>query len=268
MTKKRILNVTSRKKRDTMLTMSNTTSTGASQSVAVAPAVVNAAQGAIFLWCATARDLTPGAGDLAKVTQDAMRTSSTCYMRGLSEHIRLQTSSSLPWLHRRICFTYKGVQPFRGRPAADSGTSSQYIETSNGMQRLWFNNQINQTPNYVNEISGVIFKGAFGVDWNDTISAPIDTKRITLKYDRTRTIASGNERGVLREYKLWHGMNKNLVYDEDETGAGTDTTYWSVPSKAGMGDYYIMDIFQGGNGGQTTDLLRLDSTSTLYWHEK
>lgn len=268
MSKRRVLNVTSRKKKDTMLAMSNTTVTGTPQPVTVAPASVNANTGGTFLWCATARDLTPGAGDLARIAQDATRTAHLCYMRGLAENLRIQTNSSLAWFHRRICFTYKGTVPFRTRPSADTGTAVQYIETSNGMQRLWFNSTINQTPNYLNDINGVIFKGAQGIDWNDTMTARVDSARIGVKYDKVRLIKSDNENGAIRVQKHWHPMNKNLLYDEDETGASTDVSYWSAQSKVGMGDYYIIDFFQGAFGGGTGDIIRIDSTSTLYWHEK
>lgn len=251
-----------------MLAMSNTSVTGTPMAVAVAPASVNASTGGTFLWCATARDLTPGAGDLARVVQDATRTAHLCYMRGLAENLRIQTNTSLAWFHRRICFTYKGAAPFRSRPSADTGTAVQYIETSNGIQRLWFNSTINQTPNYLNDIRGVIFKGAEGIDWNDIISARVDTARIGVKYDKVRLIKSDNDNGAIRVFKHWHPMNKNLLYDEDETGASTDVSYWSAQSKVGMGDYYIIDFFQGAFGGGTSDIIRIDSTSTLYWHEK
>ena len=93
MTKKRILNTTSRKKRDTMLTWSNTTSTGASKATAVGPLYVAGNGYAVALWCPTARDLTLFNGNANSITQEAARTSTTCYMRGVSEKIRIQTSS-------------------------------------------------------------------------------------------------------------------------------------------------------------------------------
>lgn len=63
-------------------------------------------------------------------------------------------------------------------------------------------------------------------------------------------------------------MNKNLVYNDDEAGTSESTGYYSVDSKAGMGDYYVLDLMSGGQGATASDLLRLDLSSSLYWHEK
>lgn len=253
-----------------MLSVTNTTTTGATQPIASGTAYVNGANSGYFLWCATAQDLTVGS-NYAPTSLPAARTSSTCYMRGLSENLRVQTSSGQPWFHRRICFTHKGDNPFLTTTAADTATvqsTAPYIETSNGMQRLWLNASVNNQPNTQNERNGVIFKGAQGVDWTDFITAPIDTSRITLKFDKTWTIRSGNASGTVTERKLWHGMNKNLVYDDDESGALEATRYVSVESKAGMGDYYVYDIIQPGLGATSSDLIAITSSSTLYWHEK
>jgi len=269
MGKKRILNLTSRKKRDTMLTVSNTDSNGASITPAAGSAYASATNAGLFLWCATARDLSPAnQGASSTVTLEASRTATSCYMRGLSEKIRLQTSSGVPWFHRRICFTYKGADPFRVSRTGDTGGPQWMSETSNGIARLWFNASVNNTPNYVNSINGIVFKGTQGQDWNDVLTAPVDNRRVTLKFDKTWTLQSSNNNGLVRERKLWHGMNKTLVYDDDEGGAFETQSNYSVESKAGMGDYYVMDYFIPGAGGTSSDLIRIDSTSTLYWHEK
>lgn len=114
----------------------------------------------------------------------------------------------------------------------------------------------------------VMFKGLQGVDWDDFITAPIDTNRVDLKFDKTWVYRSGNERGIIKETKMWHPMNKNLFYDDDESGAGENTKNFSVRDKRGMGDYHIFDLFSQGSSGNTTDLLKIRFTSTMYWHEK
>jgi hypothetical protein len=63
-------------------------------------------------------------------------------------------------------------------------------------------------------------------------------------------------------------MNHNLVYDDDENGDVESSSYNSTTSRAGMGDYYVIDMFQPGAGGSSTDLLQITTNSTLYWHEK
>lgn len=252
-----------------MLSYSNTTNAGASQTVAAGNGYVSGNATGIFLWQATARDLTPGTtGGLGAVANESSRTATSTYMRGLSENLRIQTSSGLPWFHRRICFSYKGSTPFRSTYTGDTGASQQYVETSNGMSRLWFNNNINNTPNYLNNVFSTLFKGAQGVDWSDILTAPVDNRRTTLRYDKTRYLKSSNANGTIREMKLWHSMNKTLVFDDDESGISEDTSYSSVDSKAGMGDYYVMDIIVPGAGGTTSDQLQIGATSTLYWHER
>lgn len=63
-------------------------------------------------------------------------------------------------------------------------------------------------------------------------------------------------------------MNSNLVYGDDESALTEGSTNFSTTSKAGMGDYYILDLINAGTGGTASDLLRIDCTSSLYWHEK
>jgi hypothetical protein len=270
MTKRRILNTTSVKKRNGMLSWSNTTSTGASQPVAQGTAfVVAGGAPAYFLFSPTCMNLTAFSGGANLLINQAERTATTVYHRGFSEHLRIQTSSGLPWFHRRICFTIRGITVFQ---AATDTTPVQtyrpYVDTSNGQERLWFNQTVNNMPLARAAQNALLFKGTVNKDWDDAILAPVDTSRVTLKFDKTWVIKSGNANGTLVERKLWHGMNKNLVYDDDEDGEAEADSYYSVSSKAGMGDYYIMDIIQGGVGGGSGDILNILSNSTQYWHEK
>nr|QCX29436.1 capsid protein [Plant associated genomovirus 9] len=267
MSKKSVLNTTSRKKRNGMLTWSNTTNTGASTTVGQQNVFVNAAVGGLFLWCPTAMSL-----DAASVIPNrASRTASTCYMRGLSEHLRIQTSSGVPWFHRRICFTIRGSDPFDEYAPDDPAPTQRqfpYIDTSNGIERLFFNANINSMNNTVGRWVSILFKGVIQKDWNDYIVAPVDTTRVTLKFDKTWTLQSGNSNGVVRERKLWHPMNKNLIYDDDENGDVQTPFYHSTTAKGGMGDYYVMDFIQSGAGGTSSDIMQITANSSLYWHEK
>lgn len=270
MSNKKILNLTSRKKRNTMLTYSNTTVQGQSKTVGVGNAYVSGNQQGSFLWLATAQDLTDGSAR-GTVSTPAQRSATSCYMRGLNEHIRIQTSSGVPWFHRRLCFTFKGQKPFTAfvtetPPVAQPATP--YLEAGGGMQRLFFNQTINGMPTTLTERYAVLFKGEANVDWNDVLIAQVDTTRVSLKFDKTWTIKSGNANGTVAERKLWHPMNKTLVYDDDESGASEVSSYNSVGSKAGMGDFYVLDIIVPGEGGTSTDFLSITSSSTLYWHER
>lgn len=267
MNNKRILNLTSRKKRDTMLVMSRGGSTGTATKAAFQMTPNPYGLTNAFLWCATARDMSlTNPGGFATIRDEASRTSSTCYMRGLSETIEIQTNSATPWQWRRICFTIRDPTIFT------VGTPYQpYLETSNGYSRLLYNLAYeNATDQSVLEgIREVVFKGQLGVDWDEYITAPVDTRRVTLKSDRTTIIRSSNDVGILRRDKRWYPMNKNLVYDDDESGGGTlPQNVYSTSGKAGMGDYYILDFFRAGLNSQTTDRLSLNISSSLYWHEK
>uniref|UniRef100_A0AAU6S5C9 Capsid protein n=1 Tax=Eptesicus serotinus feces associated gemykolovirus 3 TaxID=3139978 RepID=A0AAU6S5C9_9VIRU len=268
MSKRSILNTTSRKKRNTMLSWSNTNGTGATQTVALGNLLVPGSTGYAWVpWHATAMDIDA----LSIIPNDASRTSSTCYMVGLAENLKFQTSTGLPWFHRRICFSIKGPNPFAGISSLDNTANQStnfYADTSNGMERLWFNLQVNNSTTTLAAQQALLFKGVQGKDWTDVITAPLDNTRVSIKYDKTWTISSGNSNGIVRERKMFHSMRRNLVYDDKETGQGKLNSYYSVNSKLGMGDFYVIDIIQPGSAGTASDLLLLSATSTLYWHEK
>lgn len=183
-------------------------------------------------------------------------------MRGLKENIEIQTSTGLPWQWRRITFTFKGLAQYIG--------FSGVVENSNGFARYLYNiNSGSSTDTQIlNTLQALLFKGASQADWNDFRTAPTDNSRVTIKSDVTRIISSGNASGKLKLYKTWSPMNANLVYDDDEVGGGKSTSVFSVQSKQGMGDYWVVDYFQPGLGGTTSDQLSYAPTSTLYWHEK
>lgn len=266
MSKRAILNTSSTKKRNGMLTWTNTTTTGAQQSPALGVAYVAGNATGRFLWQATAMDLNDAAGNPNLKINEAQRTSTTCYMKGLSEHVRVQTSSGVPWFHRRICFTYRGNNPFRASLTPES--SPVAIETSSGFTRLFNNIGVDSAPNTLAAREAVIFRGTIQRDWNDPIVAPTDPTRIDVKFDKTWTLKSGNASGTVYERKLYHPMNKNLVYDDDEDGGVESTATYSVLSKQGMGDFYVYDILSAGLGATASDLAAIYANSTLYWHEK
>nr|QXN75548.1 MAG: capsid protein [Genomoviridae sp.] len=258
MTRRRILNVTSKKKQDNMAPVVTSPTGGNAtpgpygySAFGGTPTV----QAAMFVWCPTARDRIPFGDD---VTSVATRNSDLCYMRGLKETILMQTNSAVPWRWRRVCFTAKGFYNFRSG-AVDS------FENSNGWTRLL----TDQRPtSYGAAIRAAIFRGQEGVDWNDVMTAKLDSGRITVKYDVTRTINSGNQTGVLRTFKMWHPMNKNLLYGNDEQGDSETADLHSTLGRAGMGDFYVLDFLQAAGFALAGDSLSFNPEATLYWHEK
>lgn len=270
MSRKALLNITSRKKRDTMLTWSNTVGSGATtgnnQVLAPGALVVRGDQYCFSLWCPTARDLTTGTGNVGSVAFEAQRTATTCFMRGLKENIKVSTNTGACWMWRRICFTARS-----GNLIGDSsGTNpfKPYVDTSNGIGRQFFNLSINNQSLYLTTLKGLLFRGVETVDWNDILTAPVDNIRVDLKYDKYMKISSGNANGQVRDYRFWNGMNKNLVYDDDENGDVMSQAYYSVDDKRGMGDFYVLDIIVPAPNTTSSDILYASSTASLYWHEK
>lgn len=277
MSTKSILNKSSRKKRNGMLTFSNSTPAGALATVAQNPLTIAGSPSGdtigLVHFRPTAMDLDDNVTNPNSIVATPSRTATVCFMRGFLENIRVETSSGNPWFHRRVCVCSRDPRLLLLSSSDTTGVDRGYaasgsIETSNGWQRLASNVLTDTMTNTTTNWLGLLFKGAQGVDWDDYITAPVDTTRVDLKFDKTWIYKSGNQQGILKETKLWHPMNRNLYYDDDENGAGETTRNFSVQDKRGMGDYHIFDLFSQGSSGSTADRLKIRFTSTMYWHEK
>lgn len=266
--------MTSVKKRNTMLQIANTSTAGGGP-VTIGPGayyVTGSNGNNVSLFCPTAMDLSSSTGVPNTIVQQASRTATTCYIKGFSEKIRIQTSSGIPWFWRRITFrsrsnVFSTFAPADTPTQTNSGYTS-FTETSNGMQRLYFNQTINAANQTLFRIHDILFRGTVNQDWVDPQTAQVDTTRVELVSDKRLTIRSGNQAGTVKDVTMWHPYNHNLVYDDDEAGATENTSYLSVNDKRGNGDMYIYDLFTAGTGSTSSDILQLTSTSTLYWHEK
>jgi len=274
MSKKRILNVTSRKKKNTMMQYVNTNSSnGTSVTIGPGPMLVSGNSQYWGVFTPTAMDLTSGSELQNSIVDSSLRTSQTCFIRGFSENIRIETSSGLPWYWRRLVFTAKSATwlsfSANDTPTQTNSSSTSSIESStNGWERLYFNQYVNAASDTISNMQRDLFRGEQNRDWSDILTAPIDTARVDLKSDRLRVIKSGNQVGTNRAFKMWYPCNKNLVYSDDESGVVELTRSVSVADKRGMGNLHIVDIFLPGTGATSSDILKLTSTSTLYWHEK
>ncbi|QCX29474.1 capsid protein [Plant associated genomovirus 5] len=256
MSKRRILNITSEKKRDTMRVYTNvvTPRDDAGTTYDAKPAILEAFTGTsttpnlyTFLWCATARVAINS-------TDVCDRNDPYTYMRGLKERIEIP-SSGAPWQWRRICFTKKGSF----YPTTNSFRAYQF--TSDGSVRV-----VNQITN--GYLYGELLDGVVGKDSIDPFSAKLNNQLLDIKYDKTISIQSGNDKGCLQVFKRWHPMNKTLLYQDEENGGDFNTAAYSTQSRQGMGDYYVVDIIQSGGGATKTDQLSFNPQATLYWHEK
>lgn len=218
------------------------------------PAILTGGNTYQLVWCATRRYM-----ELTLNNTDA-RNDITCYMRGLKEHVAISTNNATSWKWRRICFTIKGLQ---ADLAVKSNVDSLF--TSQGWVRYIGQHYNDDMGNSINTI---LFEGTAGNDWNDVMTAKVSSTRVTPKYDKVRVINSGSE-GVMRDFKMWHPMNKNLVYDDDENGPNSElTSGYSTLGKAGMGDYYVIDFFRANSTSSSADTLSFGPEATIYWHEK
>lgn len=259
MSNKRILNLTARKKRDTMLIYTNTTiaNPSGSSTYTAADALLKANVAYVFPWVATWRESDAG----TTVVDQSSRTATTCFMRGLKETIRCSTSDGTSWLWRRVAFTIKGDEFF---DAASAGFTLA-VNTSQGIRRVV--NNVNAAPLGV-AIEDMLFRGQRGIDWGSYFTAPLDNTRVTIKMDRTTNITSGNQVGKNKVVNFWHPMNKNLRYNDDEVGPGHATSGRSTVGKQGMGDYYVVDFITSGTPQSTDSGMSFTPEATLYWHEK
>lgn len=217
----------------------------------------NAASWFPFAWLASGRPAENSSGAKGTKVDEAVRTSTSIYCRGVKERITLSTNSGVSWEWRRIVFQIKGA-PFQD--SVDPTTSSFFRITSNGMVRL-----VTLIPNQ--DIYIDLFDGARDQDWQDIFNAKVNTRLVTPMYDRRRTIASGNSNGIIRHYNCWHGVNKNIVYEDEQDGDSMFTSGLSTRGKPGSGDLYVFDMFRA-NGGGSEDLLEFLPNATFYWHEK
>lgn len=253
--KRRILNVASKKKSDTRLLSHNI------QDLTVAPTPQNTMvlKGNTFyacLYCPTAMSATTAQSEL-----ESYRSSAICFMRGYSERLYLSTNTGIPWLWRRICFTAKD-----GDIWDEDTTNAPFSqETSpNGFMRTFTNHNNTAAGNV---LANSLFKGVFGRDWQTSVTAKVDRSRYDIKYDKTVVIQPRTSSGGFQRRTMWHPMNRNLIYNDRENGGNEISNSRSTQSRLSMGDYFVYDIFTSP-AGTSTDTLTINLQGTLYWHEK
>jgi len=240
--KKRILNIASTKKRDNMPFHNPSVPTAGSLSIDGRP------QGSqsVFLFCATAREKNINGAHIP-----AERSSSIVYWRGISELVSLTVATGVSWKWRRLVFSAKGLRE-----------DSASVELSNGWNRPW-------TP-FADAITlARLFQGAQGTDFSSYLLAKPNRDLMTIHYDKTRTIRSGNASPHEHQFRQWLPLNKTMFYDDDEAGVAPPgvSNRWSAIGTKGLGDVYFLDMFDCVDGA-AADKLTIRSHTTAYWHEK
>nr|WNK16368.1 MAG: capsid protein [Genomoviridae sp.] len=260
-----LLNKTSQKKRDNMLSYTNTTAadpfsttyTGTGAVMRFPVGQTNPGSEFFYVWNATARPAETSEGQRGSKIDVSLRTSESIYAKGLRERITLETNNSAPWEWRRVCFTSKD-----DFGQTDPDTATFFRQTSSGMVRMV---SALSTGIY---LQSELFEGERNQDWLSVFTAPLSRKNFSIKYDKTRIIRSTNNSGTIREYKLWHPMESNLAYREEQQGETMTESAVSVTGRVGMGNYYVIDMFRkhGNNDDQST--LTFTPEATFFWHEK
>lgn len=219
----------------------------------------------VFPFCPTARNLVTGPGGPNNSINEAQRTATNCYMIGYKETIEIQISDGCPWQWRRVVVRATGnVQALISAP-----NENLYTDTSTGEGMLRTTNALsgNRNQGSMFALFQVLFEGQNSSDWTDPMTANLDRNSFTVVSDKTRTLSSGNEQGMIRKFKSYTPLNARLQYDDDETGETSSTSYSSVNTGQGMGNLYVIDLFRA-RYGNTTSNLWFSPQGKLYWHEK
>lgn len=251
MSRRHILNLTSRKKKDNMISI----------AVGGSPGAISVATNYTAIFCPTARPLSTVANGTKD--QESDRTQSETYARGVKERVNLAISGGNCWRWRRIGFSVKGFfdlfVSLQTAAYARSLTLGQVRPT---------NVDFSASADYT-AFLGYLFDGTQNVDWFDIYNAKVDTDRVKLHYDKTYTFNPGNASGMTKVIKHWHPLNSSLHYGDDENGISESTIANASLGRHGMGDYFIVDFIQRATGavGDGSAFI-YDAETTYYWHER
>lgn len=255
MTTRRVRDIASRKKHDTIF--------GATQNDVQSLGRVNLFSGTnYFMWCPTWRQRRTAS------TDEHVRANQEVFMRGIKDRIMVSATFSL--IHRRVCFwSHRRIDD--ARPFVME--NPDVIDAPPYQRR----NLVALYPNLDEEIFEYLFKGTVGFDYseNSRWDTPLDNKRVKVVYDKQYTITpnyaapDGAQFGKTLTRKLWHPINRKVLYDDDEEGADVNGSGWSAQTPESLGNYYVFDIFSTGQAveGSTDQVGSFMPESTTYWHE-
>lgn len=260
--RRKILEITSVKKRDTMriATFNGTNYTAASDIRGVRVTLPGASNNFYSgIWCPTYRmyDSTD------KVA--TARNARNVYWKGLSEKIRIEAGSQAPIEFRRIVFS----TPDRILLSSSASSSDQpSIGVEPSTNRYW--RTTGDGAMNLDYLGGV-FEGSRTLDWLNPMTAKTDTKRIKVYSDKRYKISSGTTSPGVKEMKFYDGFNKSMTYDDDEVGGLMATNGWAEYSRFGtQQNVYVLVLMMGvGNNATAQDSNAwIDYESTVYWHER
>jgi len=246
LTRRAILNITSTKKQDNML----------STNPAGLPGGYSGGS-ATFLFCPSYRFREE---DIAGETEDAnaSRTAESTYVRGIREKIYVTTAGGSPVRWRRIIFSTKN--------RATGITGGTYQATLPGDIRV--RPMQVQTGASLIALSNLCMTGELGTDYLALINGKPDPNKVKVHRDNTYTLNPGNATGYAKEHTFWTSINSTLIYADHETGNDEVSNPWCQEGRAGMGNIFIIDIFDVAITTNPASTVNFVPQTTYYWHEK
>jgi len=273
MSKRRLIDATSTKKKDTMIVASlggiNPDPKAITTSGRIPQFAYNTVDSSnvhMIVFNPTHRFLVPN-----NAAYKAYRTSSAPYIRGYLERVELNPTDGATWWWRRVVFAVKSSLAVDATTDANLGAQATAGATSYRQVRDLSGESTGNYHDTNVAIQTLMFEGVQGVDWLDPLSAKLDRTRVTIIKDKTRTLSSGNDIGRPRIIRDYTPINKTLVYDDEENGLSMNPAPFSVESKAGIGNIYVVDFLncpRPANTGSPGTGITFNPAATLYWHEK
>lgn len=257
MSRRRVLNITTTKKQDNRLLFENLT-TPANPPVQNIAAPISANNNYIMPYMPTAMDRS----NASFLPSLSYRERQDIFVRGYKERVKFTFGNGSEWQWRRVVFRMKGPS----LTDLQTATVPLWQEVTGGAGFVRTITQANGTP-LGTAIAQTLFKGTVNLDWQDFMTAKVDTQRVTLVSDRTRQLRGGNGEPRLHAFNLWYPLNKLLRYNDDEAGNTEVESKYSTAGKPGMGDLYIIDFLTcATNGAAVQGNIQVEGT--LYWHER
>lgn len=246
MSRRHILNISSRKKQDTMLSTDPVGIPGGYSGGS-----------ATFLFCPSFRER---AEDVTGETEDAngARTAESTYVRGIKEKIFVTINGGSPLRWRRIIYSTKD--------RASGVTSGSYQAQIAGGIRV--RPMQVQNPASVTALGLQIMTGNQGQDYLTLLSGKTDPHKVLVHHDSTRILNPENATGYAREHDFWTPINKTLIYDDNEFGEDETSSPWSTLGRLGLGNIFILDIFDIALTTTPATTFQFIPATTYYWHEK
>jgi len=259
MSRRSVLNVTSRKKVDSMLPIV------VDESSVETAGRYNSVSPLLCLFVPNARTTrTP-------VTNPAVRNSSDIFAVGYKEKVQIDIMGGGTFMWRRIVFMLKGSDLRSAMDSSGAGNipAQLYNQTTEGGCRRVIG-PLEGVTNARDELQSYVFRGQEDIDWANQFTAPLDTRRITVKSDKLRVIRPGNDTGASRRYSLWYPIRRTISYEDDMESDVVGDRPFSTAGLRGVGDMYIMDIMAITNlvNDAPVTSYNFNPEGSFYWHER